>query len=377
MARKNRSNNSFAPIVITVLVAGVVGYYAFIKSPPQSTLAEGDGQGGFTFERAPDSSERKPSAGAGSKLGGDSNTPGILTPKSPRDSAGGKLGEAAPATPSPTPSRLPEPQGGLRPDPIPESASKLSAPEVVTPTTPARPSDPAESDTQETDGSEPAPSLKPEPKTEPTPTVAPAPKPKPVASTEVYTVQDGDVIITIAEDWFGESGRHDEIIALNPGVDPTKLQIGQILKMPRKSQPRTKPVDPTLAANEYRIAPNDNYTRIARSLLGDEARASEIAALNPDLDPGNLQVGTIIKLPPKRVRKPAAQPVKRPPLRTGEKYYTVKSGDSLARIVGDLWGVQREDWVELLYQRNKDTIGEDRTKLNLEQILVIPVKPKS
>ena len=130
-------------------------------------------------------------------------------------------------------------------------------------------------------------------------------------------------------------------------------------------------------ANEYRIAPNDNYTRIARLVLGDEARASEIAALNPDLDPGNLQVGTIIKLPPKRVRKPAAQPVKRPPLRTGEKYYTVKSGDSLARIVGDLWGVQREDWVELLYQRNKDTIGEDRTKLNLEQILVIPVKPKS
>ena len=159
----------------------------------------------------------------------------------------------------------------MRPDPIPESASKLSAPEVVTPTTPARPSDSAESDTQETDGSESAPSVKPEPKTEPTPTVAPAPKPKPVASTEVYTVQDGDVIISIAEDWFGESGRHDEIIALNPGVDPTKLQIGQILKMPRKSQPRTKPVDPTLAANEYRIAPNDNYTRIARLLLGDEA----------------------------------------------------------------------------------------------------------
>ena len=232
-----------------------------------------------------------------------------------------------------------------------------------------------ESEAEKKDGSEPATSVKPEPT--PEPTVAPAPKPKPVASTEVYTVQDGDVIITIAEEWFGESGRHDEIIALNPGVDPTKLQIGQILKMPRKSQPRTKPVDPMLAANEYRIAPNDNYTRIARLLLGDEARASEIAALNPDLDPGNLQVGTIIKLPPKQVKKPEVQPVERPPLRTGEQYYTVKSGDSLARIVGDLWGVQREDWVDLLYQRNKDTIGEDRTKLNLEQILIIPVKPKS
>ena len=124
MARKNRSNNSFAPIVITVLVAGVVGYYAFMKSPPQSTLAEGDGQGGFAFERAPDSSAGKPSTGTASKLVGDSDTSGIFTPKSPLDTAGSKLVEPDRATPT-----LPEPQGGLRPDPIPESASKLSAPE--------------------------------------------------------------------------------------------------------------------------------------------------------------------------------------------------------------------------------------------------------
>ena len=370
MARKNRSNNSFAPIVITVLVAGVVGYYAFIKSPPQSTLAEGDGP---TMRRGPDSSEGKASPGPASKLGGDSNTSGPLSRKSPLDAAGGKLGESAPSMPSPTSPTMPEPQGGLRPDPIPDGASQVSGEDGLNTTSPARSAESAESEVEKTDGAEPATSDKPEPKSEP----KPEPKPKPVASTEVYTVQDGDVIITIAEDWFGESGRHDEIIALNPGVDPTKLQIGQILKMPRKSQPRTKPVDPTLAANEYRIAPNDNYTRIARLLLGDEARASEIAALNPDLDPGNLQVGTIIKLPSKPVRKPEAQPVKRPPLRTGEQYYTVKTGDSLARIVGDLWGVQREDWVELLYQRNQKTIGEDRTKLNLDQVLIIPVKPKS
>ncbi|MEC8354542.1 MAG: hypothetical protein VX001_03165 [Planctomycetota bacterium] len=41
MARKNRSNNTFAPIVITVLVAGVVGYYLVIN-PPRTTQAEGD-----------------------------------------------------------------------------------------------------------------------------------------------------------------------------------------------------------------------------------------------------------------------------------------------------------------------------------------------
>ena len=381
MARKNRSNNSFAPIVITVLVAGVVGYYLVIKSPPQSTLAEGDGQGGppfsgpqseeqFKLGRGVDPSVEAPSTGLGSKLQGNPKTSGPLSPKSVLGAVGGKFGEAPPSITSPT---LTEPKVGLPPDPLPDGAPNLSGPDGLKPTTPPSSAEATESEAEKMDGAEPAPSRKSEPK----PTVAPAPPPKPVPSTQVYTVQDGDVIITIAEDWFGESGRHDEIIALNPGVDPTKLQIGQILKMPRKSQPRTKPVDSTLAANEYRIAPNDNYTRIARLLLGDEARASEIAELNPDLDPGNLQVGTIIKLPPKQARKSEDRPVKRPPLRTGEKYYTVKSGDSLARIVGDLWGVQREDWVELLYQRNKDTIGEDRTKLNLKQILIIPVQPKS
>lgn len=371
MARKNRSNNSFAPIVITVLVAGVVGYYV-IKDPPRSSQA-GDGQEGrfsfgsgaqedFQLDRSPDNLAAKAPKETGSKL--DQDRPASENPLSTEE-RGGKLGgSASPAVPSASP----EPEVGLKPDPVPPSDPNLSNADGSDPKAPA-----PSADGGEKTAPEPASSPQPEPK----PATNPAPKPKPVASTEVYTVQDGDVIITIAEDWFGESGRHDEIIALNPGVDPTKLQIGQMLKMPRKNQPRSKPVDPNLAANEYRIAPNDNYTKIARLLLGDESRAAEIASLNPDLDPGNLQVGTVIKLPPKRGPKPEPKPVKRPPLRSGEKYYTVKSGDSLAYIVGEFWGVQREDWVEVLYQRNKETIGEDRTKLNLDQILIIPVKPKS
>ncbi len=380
---KKRSNDSFAPIVITILVAGVVGYY-LIKDTPQSTQADSDLQsesapGGLLGEGVPQPSakpqftlERPKGFTTGPAF--EARGSGLDTKRDPSRNPLERSGKSVQRSVLEEPSAIAasRPAEGL--DPTPAAPEKESPSTASTSPVGAVSKNPdAPNSSGEQTKPEPVEATKPKPQ----PAVAPVEKPKPAASTEIYTVQDGDVIITIAEDWFGESGRHDEIIALNPGVDPTKLQIGQILKMPRKSQPRTKPVDPTLAANEYRIAPNDNYTRIARLLLGDEARASEIAALNPDLDPGNLQVGTIIKLPPKRVRKPAAQPVKRPPLRTGEKYYTVKSGDSLARIVGDLWGVQREDWVELLYQRNKDTIGEDPTKLNLEQILVIPVKPKS
>ena len=389
MARKNRSNNSFAPIVITVLVAGVVGYYAFIKAPPQSTLADeaihsgGNSEDPSTgqrpqpslgstleFRRPSDFSSQQSSAGRGSRLtekpDASRNPLGIATGRaanSPLERAATTdsplvPNEAGPDGLGPTPT-------GSPPEPTSSGSTRPSGTESKTVTT------------SESNGESSDPKTDAKPKSEPKPEVAPAPKRKPETSTEVYTVQADDFIITIALDWFGESGRHDEILALNPLVDPKKLQIGQILKMPPKSQPRTKPIDPTLAPNEYRIAPNDNYSKIARLILGDEARASEITALNPDLDPVNLPVGIIIKLPPKRVKKPEAQPVKRPPLRAGEKYYTVSKGDSLARIVGDLWGVQREDWVELLYQRNKDTIGEDRTRLSLDQILIIPVKPKS
>ncbi|MED5322952.1 MAG: LysM peptidoglycan-binding domain-containing protein [Planctomycetota bacterium] len=377
MARKNRSNNTFAPIVITVLVAGVVGYYLVIN-PPRSTQAEGDIQS----ESAPLDPRSDQDA--------DSSWESEILFKRPVAPSPAPTGEARGSdldtTPDPSRSPLDPPQKGTPNAPLASDADPLglgptpteldsgsNVPNANNPTNAeAKPSTSAESGGEQSEPVAPA-----EPNSEPKPTAVPVAKPKPVASTEVYTVQDGDFLITIAEDWFGEPGRHDEIIALNPGVDPTRLQIGQTLKMPRKSQPRTKPVDPTLAANEYRISPNDNFTKIARLLLGDEARASEIAALNPDLDPGNLQVGTVIKLPPKQIKKPEPRLVKRPPLRTGEKYYTVKSGDSLARIVGDFWGVQREDWVELLYLRNKDTIGQDRTKLKLDQVLIIPVKPKS
>ena len=377
MARKNRSNNSFAPIVITVLVAGVVGYYLVIN-PPRSTQAEGD----IPSELAPLDPRSDQDADSSRESQFDFKRPVAPSPAPTGEARGSDLD----TTPDPSRSPLDPPQKGTPGAPLASDADPLglgptpteldsgsNVPNANNPTNAeAKPSTSAESGGEQSEPVVPA-----EPNSEPKTTAAPVAKPKPVASTEVYTVQDGDFLITIAEDWFGEPGRHDEIIALNPGVDPTKLQIGQMLKMPRKSQPRTKPVDPTLAANEYRISPNDNFTKIARLLLGDEARASEIAALNPDLDPGNLQVGTVIKLPPKQIKKPEPRPVKRPPLRTGEKYYTVKSGDSLARIVGDFWGVQREDWVELLYLRNKDTIGEDRAKLNLDQVLVIPVKPKS
>jgi LysM repeat protein len=72
----------------------------------------------------------------------------------------------------------------------------------------------------------------------PAPTAAaPTPVPPPVATEtpsslgQTYTVQEGDIPMTIAAK-FGITV--EELLAANPGVDPTGLHIGQVLVIPPK-----------------------------------------------------------------------------------------------------------------------------------------------
>jgi len=64
---------------------------------------------------------------------------------------------------------------------------------------------------------------------EPTP-VAPAPAPAMGGNT--YTIQKGDTFIGIARRVYGNESRFKDIIAANPGVNPNKLQVGQVINLP-------------------------------------------------------------------------------------------------------------------------------------------------
>ena len=65
------------------------------------------------------------------------------------------------------------------------------------------------------------------------------------------------------------------------------------------------PVAPALGPNEYQIQTGDTLSKIAKDKLGKEGLWDKIVELNPGLDPNNLTVGKVIKLPP----KPPAAPV--------------------------------------------------------------------
>lgn len=74
----------------------------------------------------------------------------------------------------------------------------------------------------------------PEPTSEPAPTEEPSPDPTntPAAGAQTYAVESGDFPGTIAEK-FGITV--EELLAANPGIDSTNLQIGQVLNIPAPS----------------------------------------------------------------------------------------------------------------------------------------------
>lgn len=48
-----------------------------------------------------------------------------------------------------------------------------------------------------------------------------------------YTVEKGDTIYSIARKVYGNNARAKDIIAANPGIDPNKIKVGQVLNLPQ------------------------------------------------------------------------------------------------------------------------------------------------
>ncbi|KAL8919645.1 MAG: hypothetical protein Q9208_006677 [Pyrenodesmia sp. 3 TL-2023] len=115
---------------------------------------------------------------------------------------------------------------------------------------------------------------------------APKPKPehKPAAKKMSYTIKSGDTFHSIAKK-LGLSV--DAIKAANPGVNPSALQVGQVIKLPGGGGNNN-------GGGSYTIKSGDTFHSIAKKLgLSVDA----IKAANPGVNPSSLQVGQVIKLP--------------------------------------------------------------------------------
>ncbi|MFN0060177.1 MAG: LysM peptidoglycan-binding domain-containing protein [Planctomycetota bacterium] len=161
------------------------------------------------------------------------------------------------------------------------------------------------------------------PEAKPAVTVAPP-------SLRTHKVASGDSLWDLAADYLGDPGRFREILAANPELgDGSTLKVGTVVKIPPKelgpkaagpakdvvakdtagakekvakdgnadAKSKSKEPAPTADKSKYTIQKDDNLYQVAKRLLGNGARWREIVDLNPGLDPENLRVGSVIKVP--------------------------------------------------------------------------------
>ena len=115
-----------------------------------------------------------------------------------------------------------------------------------------------------------------------------------------HTVRDGETMSSIAGQWFGDVGKWDLIAKANPLVDPSKLQIGQKLRLPAKDT-RRAPLAVTVGreAQTYIVRSVDTLSGIAKAHYGDAMKYPEIFEANKPLlkDPDKIYPGQVLRIP--------------------------------------------------------------------------------
>lgn len=144
----------------------------------------------------------------------------------------------------------------------------------------------------------------------PAPTVpaVKAPAPASTPRTETYTVKEGDSLASIWRDLTGSERGWEQLQQANPGLDPSRLKIGQVLKVPDWKQSAgaskaTAPVRaPAATPGAYTVQSGDTLSSIATKVYGDSKLWKRIYDANKDAigsDPGALKVGQSLRIPPK------------------------------------------------------------------------------
>jgi len=119
------------------------------------------------------------------------------------------------------------------------------------------------------------------------------------AAMRTYTVKPGDSFDAIARRVLGSSNYTAEIQRMNPDVDPRKLQIGTVIKLPSIDESTSAPSsDLPNGWRSYTVKKGDSIWRISKVMYGDPSGMDKIVAANGMADRDELAPGTVLKIPP-------------------------------------------------------------------------------
>jgi nucleoid-associated protein YgaU len=145
------------------------------------------------------------------------------------------------------------------------------------------------------------------------------------AGVKSYTIKSGDTLSSIAVEHYGSERSWAKIAEANPNVDPNRLKIGQVIKLPSGTSQSAATGVSSLSA------------RSATTPAGHPVNGSGVGSSSS----GNG--------------------------------YVVKSGDTLSSIARRYYQSPDKWWV--IYNANREAIGGDPDHLNAGLSLRIPANP--
>lgn len=162
-----------------------------------------------------------------------------------------------------------------------------------------------------------------------------------------YVIKSGDTLYELAKKY---NTTVEDILAINPGINPKNLQIGQRICIPEASRhPKKCP----MGTFPYTIRQGDTLYNLARTY---NTTVEEIMRVNPGIDPNNLQIGQVICIPEKRKPAPDCDGL----------YYVVRPGDTLY-LIANKYNISLSD----LMAANP---GVDPDNLMVGELICIPKK---
>lgn len=180
----------------------------------------------------------------------------------------------------------------------------------------------------------------------PQPAPAPSPAPAP-GGTHDYQIKSGDTFwgLEAANGWT-----HGTLQNLNPGAVPTKLAVGQTIKVPGGAAPAPQPAP---SGGKHAIVAGDTFWGLETQ---NGWQHGTLQGLNPGVNPTTLQIGQQINVPGGGSSPAPAVPQ--------QAKHTIVSGDTF-------WGLETaHGWGHGTLQSLNP--GVEPTKLQIGQSINIP-----
>ncbi len=188
----------------------------------------------------------------------------------------------------------------------------------------------------------------------------------------------GSLTENIQNNLAKDSGRDSVPVKVEPqAVDPLarkvaeKTRAGSTVRPGNGGRPTSSRGSLTgkPKTTSYTVKKNDSMWTISKAWFGEGSKWNLIAKANPYVDPDRLKLGQVIQLPSKSA---GPRPKPAPVMRDAPNSYRVKDGDTLSSIAGKYYGDETK-W-QIIYEANRDVIGNDPGALELGARLRIPPK---